>query len=65
MEFTRGLHNFTRYSSFRELSALAYGDQTANYPIVSSIDFDKDGDFIAVAGLTKKIKVYYRVKFEE
>ena len=40
--------------SIKELATLTYGDTTG---IVSSIEFDKDGEFFAVAGVTKKIKV--------
>ena len=58
-KFTEDLHKFTQYQSFRELSGLAYGDQTASCCIVSSIEFDRDGEFFAVAGVTKKIKVGY------
>ena len=50
-EFSGGLRNFTRFSTFREVSSLSYGD------IVSSIKFDKDAEFFGVAGVTKKIKV--------
>ena len=58
-QFMTDVHNFTRYQSFRELSGLTYGDQTSNCCIVSSLEFDKDGEFFAVAGVTKKIKVSY------
>ena len=51
-QFCDGLYQFTRYSSFRELSTLVHTD------IVSSIEFDKDGEYFAVAGMSKKIKVY-------
>uniref|UniRef100_A0A1X7U9C2 Uncharacterized protein n=1 Tax=Amphimedon queenslandica TaxID=400682 RepID=A0A1X7U9C2_AMPQE len=45
----------TQYSFFKELSTLTY----ANGPIgssrvVSSIEFNKDGDFFAVGGVTNK-----------
>ena len=52
------LTSVTKYSSFQELSTLYCGDApigTGN--IVSSIEFDKDGDFFAVGGYTKRIKV--------
>lgn len=51
------LQKFTQFQSFRELATLTYGDQTSNCCIVSSIEFDRDGEFFAVAGVTKKIKV--------
>ena len=56
-EFSETLDQFTRYSSWRELSSLNYGDQSNAYSIVSSIEFNKDGEMFAVGGVTKKIKV--------
>lgn len=55
--FSATLERFTRYSSWRELSSLNYGDPSTACSIVSSIDFDRDGEVFAVAGVTKKIKV--------
>ena len=46
------------FNSFRELATLTYGEQTNNCCIVSSIEFVRDGEFFAVAGVTKKIKVF-------
>lgn len=56
-QFSNGLQNLTKFHSFQELATLTYGDQTSNCCIVSSIEFDRDGEFFAVAGVTKKIKV--------
>ena len=56
-EFSETLHQFTRYSGWRELSSLNYGDQSNAYSIVSSIEFNRDGEIFAVGGVTKKIKV--------
>ena len=56
-EFSGGLRNFTRFSTFREVSSLSYGDPGSGCNIVSSIEFDRDAEFFAVAGVTKKIKV--------
>ena len=39
------------------ISSLNYGDQSNSCSIVSSIEFDKDGEMFAVGGVTKKIKV--------
>ena len=57
LQISEGLQKFTKFTSFRELATLTYGDQTSNCCIVSSIEFDRDGEFFAVAGVTKKIKV--------
>ena len=54
------LDQFTKYSTLKEVSALNYSDdsdQPSACSIVSSIEFDKDGEMFAVGGATKKIKV--------
>lgn len=56
-DFAETLEQFTQYSGWCELSSLNYGDQSNPYSIVSSIEFDRDGEMFAVAGVTKKIKV--------
>lgn len=58
-EFAETLEQFTRFSGWREISSLNYGDQSTTFSIVSSIEFDRDGELFAVGGVTKKIKVYY------
>ena len=55
--FKGRLHTFTKFSKFNEVSSLTYGDPGSRENIVSSIEFDRDADFFAVAGVTKKIKV--------
>lgn len=55
--FSTNLQHFTSYLGWRELSSLNYGDPSTACSIVSSIEFDRDGDLFAVAGVTKKIKV--------
>jgi E3 ubiquitin-protein ligase RFWD2 len=57
-QFSDDLQKFTKYKLFRELATLTYGDPSSNCCIVSSIEFDRDGEFFAVAGVTKKIKVF-------
>ena len=56
--FCEGLEKFTQFTSFRVLATLPYGEQTNTCCIVSSLAFDRDGDFFAVAGVTKKLKVF-------
>ena len=56
-EFAETLEQFTRFSGWREISSLNYGDQSNACSIVSSIEFDRDGELFAVGGVTKKIKV--------
>ena len=55
--FADTLNRYTSYSGWRELSSLSYGGTSTACSIVSSIEFDKDGEVFAVAGVTKKIKV--------
>ena len=58
-DFQHILNQMTRYSSLRPLANLSYGNDLLNTAnIVSSIEFDKDCDFFAIAGVTKRIKVY-------
>jgi len=53
------LSSLTRYNSVRPLATLAYTtDMFNNSSIVSSIEFDKNQEFFAIAGVTKRIKIY-------
>ena len=56
-QFSDGLYQFTRYTRFRQLSVLVWSDSILESRIVSSIEFDKDGDYLAVGGVNNKIKV--------
>lgn len=58
-EFRESLVKFSRYNSLRLLATLNYSpDMFGNSTIVSSIEFDKDNEFFAIAGVTKRIKVF-------
>lgn len=58
-EFRENLVKFSRYNSLRRLASLNYSsDLFNNSTIVSSIEFDKDNEFFAIAGVTKRIKVF-------
>ncbi|XP_059840942.1 E3 ubiquitin-protein ligase COP1 isoform X1 [Hypanus sabinus] len=58
-EFQECLSKFTRYSSVRPLATLSYANDLYNgSSIVSSIEFDRDCDYFAIAGVTKRIKVF-------
>ncbi|XP_031335112.1 E3 ubiquitin-protein ligase COP1-like [Photinus pyralis] len=58
-EFRENLIKFSRYNSLRLLATLNYSsDLFNNSTIVSSIEFDKDNEFFAIAGVTKRIKVF-------
>lgn len=57
--FRENLVKFSRYNCLRPLATLNYSsDIFNNSTIVSSIEFDKDNEFFAIAGVTKLIKVY-------
>ena len=56
-QFSTALERFTSFSDWQELSSLTYGEKSIPCSIVSSIEFDRDGEVFAVAGVTKKIKV--------
>lgn len=57
--FRESLIKFSRYTSLRPLATLNYASDIQNSStIVSSIEFDKDNEFFAIAGVTKRIKVF-------
>ncbi|XP_031842608.1 E3 ubiquitin-protein ligase COP1 isoform X1 [Nomia melanderi] len=57
--FRENLVKFSKYNSLRPLATLNYSsDIFNNSTIVSSIEFDKDNEFFAIAGVTKRIKVF-------
>lgn len=62
--FGECIAKFTHYSSMRPLATIDAGDKnhaSSNIPssnIASSIEFDKDSEYFAVAGLTKKIRLF-------
>uniref|UniRef100_A0A1B6CBX0 RING-type domain-containing protein n=1 Tax=Clastoptera arizonana TaxID=38151 RepID=A0A1B6CBX0_9HEMI len=57
--FRENLVKFSRYNNLRPLATLNYSsDIFNNSTIVSSIEFDKDNEFFAIAGVTKRIKVF-------
>ena len=58
-EFSHSLSKFTQFSSARTLATLNYASDIYNSSsIVSSIEFDRDCDYFAIAGVTKKIKLF-------
>ncbi|KAG6464318.1 E3 ubiquitin-protein ligase COP1 [Manduca sexta] len=57
--FRDDLVAFTAYRALRPLATLSYCSDAINYStIVSTIEFDKDEEFFAIAGVTKRIKVF-------
>ena len=59
-DFSKDLKKFSDVSRFKTCAVLHYADNFFNYAssIVSSIEFDKDDEYFAIAGVTKKIRVF-------
>ncbi|XP_027127492.2 E3 ubiquitin-protein ligase COP1-like [Coffea arabica] len=60
-DFQTVLSTFTRYSRLRVIAELRHGDifHSANVAnIVSSIEFDRDDELFATAGVSRRIKVF-------
>lgn len=57
--FRENLVKFSRYNSLRPLATMHYSsDLQSSSTIVSTIVFDKDNEFFAIGGVTKRIKVF-------
>ena len=56
--FCSTISKFTKFSHFEHVNTLRYGDIFNTSSIVSSIEFDRDDEFFATAGVTKKIKIF-------
>ncbi|KAL3686539.1 hypothetical protein R1sor_009113 [Riccia sorocarpa] len=58
-DFKSVLTAFTRYSKLRVIAELRHGDLFHSSNIVSSsIEFDRDDEFFATAGVSRRIKVF-------
>ncbi|KAH9495543.1 coatomer subunit alpha [Bulinus truncatus] len=59
-QFATCMSKFLQYTSIRAVASLNYTHEvfTNSSSIVSSIEFDRDCEFFAIAGVTKKIKVF-------
>lgn len=53
-----GLCKYARYSKFEVRGILRNGDFNSNSNLVCSLSFDRDEDYIASAGVSKKIKIF-------
>ncbi|KAG0294086.1 RING finger and WD repeat domain-containing protein 2, partial [Dissophora globulifera] len=56
--FCSTISKFTKFSRFEHVNTLRYGDIFNTSSIVSSIEFDRDDEYFATAGVTKKIKIF-------
>ncbi|XP_010522372.1 PREDICTED: E3 ubiquitin-protein ligase COP1 [Tarenaya hassleriana] len=57
-EFQSVLTTFTRYSRLRVIAEIRHGDIFHSANIVSSIEFDRDDELFATAGVSRCIKVF-------
>lgn len=57
-DFQSVLTTFTRYSRLRVIAELRHGDIFHSANIVSSIEFDRDDELFATAGVSRRIKVF-------
>ncbi|KAI1321446.1 RING finger and WD repeat domain-containing protein 2 [Mortierella claussenii] len=56
--FCSTISKFTKFSHFEHINTLRYADIFNTSSIVSSIEFDRDDEYFATAGVTKKIKIF-------
>lgn len=57
-EFSRQLSSCSRYHELKSIASLKYGDLYPSSSIVSSVELDADERLIAMAGVTKRIKIF-------
>ncbi|PQQ21148.1 E3 ubiquitin-protein ligase COP1 isoform X1 [Prunus yedoensis var. nudiflora] len=57
-EFQSVLTSFTQYSRMRVIAELRHGDLFHSANVVSSIEFDRDDELFATAGVSRCIKVF-------
>ncbi|XP_041990902.1 E3 ubiquitin-protein ligase COP1-like isoform X1 [Salvia splendens] len=57
-DFQSVLSTFTRYSRLRVVAELRHGDLFHSANIVSSIEFDRDDELFATAGVSRQIKIF-------
>ncbi|KAI8084941.1 WD40-repeat-containing domain protein [Halteromyces radiatus] len=63
--FSSTLYKMTCYGQFKSLDTIQYTDISSNASIVSSIELDRDENFVAIGGVSKEIKLYDFNSFNE
>ncbi|PIA34520.1 hypothetical protein AQUCO_03700062v1 [Aquilegia coerulea] len=53
-----GLCKYARYSKFEQRAVLRNGDLLNSANVICSLSFDRDEDYFAAAGVSKKIKIF-------
>lgn len=56
--FFEGLCKFARYSKFEERGTLRNRDLLNSSNVICALSFDRDEDYVAAAGVSKKIKIF-------
>lgn len=57
--FRENLVRYSKYGALRQLATMHYSTELqTNSTIVSTIVFDKDAEFFAIGGVTRRIKIY-------
>ncbi|XP_068665370.1 protein SUPPRESSOR OF PHYA-105 1-like [Aristolochia californica] len=56
--FFEGICKFARYSKFEVKGTLRNGDLLNSSNVICSLSFDRDEDYFAAAGVSKKIKIF-------
>ncbi|KAK3008309.1 hypothetical protein RJ639_013573 [Escallonia herrerae] len=57
-DFLEGICKFARYSKFEVCGTLRNSDLLNSSNVICSLSFDRDEEYIAAAGVSKKIKVF-------
>ncbi|GFR51342.1 hypothetical protein Agub_g13765 [Astrephomene gubernaculifera] len=60
LRFAEDLASFATYTSLTPVASLRYGDPPTSSSMVAGAAFDRDDEFFAVAGVSKRIKIYER-----
>lgn len=56
--FFEGICKFARYSKFEERGTLRNKDLLSSANVICALSFDRDEDYIAAGGVSKKIKIF-------
>lgn len=56
--FFEGLSKFARYSQFELCGTLRNGDLLNSANVICSLSFDRDEEYVAAAGVSKRIKIF-------
>ncbi|CAH9089718.1 unnamed protein product [Cuscuta epithymum] len=64
--FFDGLCKYARYSKFKVCGVVRNGDFNSSANVICSLSFDRDEEYLAAGGVSKKIKIYeYNALFND